>query len=151
MKKTGVFITFLLSACLLSGCAGRQNQMTKFNSLKVEETDSAVVSAGEVEIHKQNGAVLSVEAGKDTEGTFRIVYSKDEGDLEITQNGNCILSLKKGAVDDVDSGDITVTRAKGWNYFVLSGDDCTCEYRVVLTPSDISEILSGGAGSIDVK
>lgn len=149
MKKAIAAALFLLVATILAGCAASFNEETTiFNSLQVEREDDAIVSEGQLKIHKTTATLITVEVSENTTGLFHITYTKDKGALKITQKDKEILSLEKEEASDITSDVYEVELTKGRNDFVISGEDCTCEYSAVLQITDASKIESFGGGSL---
>lgn len=151
MRKISVFLLCIIAAGILAGCGnlGINEGTTIFKSFNVKEQNGSIVSEGEVKVHIQNAALLTVDAPEETTGTFHIRYTKEEGALDIGLNGETVLSLEEGSVSGVMSEDIEVKLKKGRNDFLISGEDSTCKYTLTLTVPDTT-LNSFGTGSLGI-
>lgn len=150
MKKIRNFIAILLTICILSGCAytdvEKQIKSTSFKTSEVQKEEDLLIAQGEVKVYDSYGVLLSVEVSEDISGTFNIIYTKDNNELKIFQDYREIMSLDKAAVDYAKSGNIDVDLEKGINNFIISGEDCMCEYKVTFSVSDESKVQSFDGG-----
>lgn len=149
-KKTCLLIFVLSIAICIVGCSKQlmDEETTTFDSLQVEEQNGTIISEGKVKIHKTEGVLLTIEAGENTNGTFNIRYTKNKGALQINLNDELVLSLGNGTELSTASDNISVELKKGTNDFILSGEDCSCEFTVSLTVPDKDQIISFGSGTL---
>lgn len=150
IKKTCLLIFVLSIAMCIIGCSRQfiDEETTAFDSLQVEEQNGTITSEGKVSIHKTEGILLTIEAGEDTNGTFQIRYTKNKGALQINLNDELVLALGNGTELSTLSDNISVKLKKGTNNFILSGEDCSCEFTASLTVPNMEQIISFGGGTL---
>ena len=142
MKKFLLFLC-LLSLAVLAGCA----DATTFSDFQVEETDTALVSTGEVSLQGKDGVVLTIQALEPFSTALHLSYSKEAGEVSVALEDEPLVSLELGAAEDA-SADIPVSLAKGRNDIALSGAECQVVYTAVLDVPDFALVESFGTGSI---
>lgn len=126
-----------------------QIKQSFFRKSHVETKDNYIISKGEVAVHDSYGALLSVDVNEDMTATFRIIYSKEKGELKIDRDWrNLEIPLQKAAVSNADAGNVEVELEKGTNVFIISGNDCVCEYAATLIVPDASKIADFDGGFI---
>ena len=142
MKKFLLFLC-LLSLAVLAGCAGA----TTFSDFQVEETDTALVSTGEVSLQGKDGVVLTIQALEPFSTALHLSYSKEAGEVSVVLDDAQEVSLEAGAAEDAVT-DLPVSLAEGRNDIALSGTDCQVDYSAVLDVPDFALVESFGTGSI---
>lgn len=152
-KAVSILASVLLIGTSTIGCSKQlvskiSEETTIFDSLQVDEQNGTIVSKGKVKIHEADGVLLTIEAGESGKGIFNISYTKDEGSLQVNQDDKLILSLGDSAETETNSDDISVELKKGRNDFIISGEDCECEFTVSFNIADKSQIISFGGGSL---
>lgn len=150
IKTIGLLISVLLVFSCLVGCARekKSENASAVDLFQVEEKDGTITSKGKVNIQGTGVVLLTVEAGESTSGTFHISYTKDQGALQINQGDDLILSLGNGAETVSDLEEMSVELEKGSNEFILSGEECECEFTVSLYIPDQSQIISFGGATL---
>ena len=143
MMKKILLLLCLLSLAALAGCAGA----TTFSDFQVEETDTALVSTGEVSLQGKDGVVLTIQALEPFSTALHLSYSKEAGEVSVVLDDAQEVSLEASAAEDAVT-DLPVSLAEGRNDIALSGAECQVVYTAVLDVPDFALVESFGTGSI---